>query len=307
MAVPHFLERKSETINVLQHHSPLRAPRQLGVRQKISQEFPMTPQKPSLTDRLVPPWTSPVKPAQRSARPTVLVRNRGIRTIQKKLEFDEKKEFGEKASQIGLIKRAGSPLSEPGFGSGILIADDMFLTARHCIKASELTVAFTDFKNGVETKHAFKVERSIPAGTEEAEKYGLIAGEHADLVLLKLSPSETTKKLPGETRGFTPIAKPTSETPKRLTHFGFKHGNGQIKCSESEIRPYALKDAVSRKWLKVGHALTWNNRQQGGLVDTVFERKGKTFLKVKSEAGRYHTFRVAPDGTVHKLNKSGII
>ena len=271
----------------------------------VSREFPeMTPQKAPRPDRIFAPWTEPVKPFC-SSQPSLLIRNRGILPLQKKYEEPKKSELIYRSSQIGHIKQEGASRSAMGFGSGVLVGNNLFLTAKHCLKSADMAVTFTDFREPVPLSHTFKVESVLSTEGALAKEMGVISGLHPELVLLRLAPQEVTGSLPGVLLGFSPLTKPSQISPKRLTYYGYTNGNGLLKSSESEVRPYDLKDAVSRKWLKAGHQLTWNNRAQGGTIERVVQRKGTTYIKVRSEdkrseKGVAHTFTVHADGTVRK-------
>ncbi len=311
MGSPHSLEQRT-TFEIPLHQRLLTShSNKVKNTPKMSHEFPMmTPTKKS-PDRLIAPWTAPVKPVHRESKPTRLIRNRGIETLQAKFSPLAKISLEEKASQMANLKRDGASLSEPGLGSGVLIGKDFLLTARHCLKSAKMSATFTDFRTPLPITHTFRVEGILYTDSAQAKELGLLSGLHPDLVLLKLAPSPTGQKA-GDLLGFTTVSTPSKDTPKRLTYYGFTSGNNLLKSSESEIRPYALTTGVSRNWLKVGHQITWNAREQGGIVERLFERDGKTYVKVRSDHKRSpngikHTFVVQADGTVTKLKKSGVI
>lgn len=175
-----------------------------------------------------------------------------------------------------------------GIGSGILIAPNMILTARHCldkISQEELKIRFGIHKNGDVGDTPYLVSAVHASDSDVAAKLGLKAGPKADLVLLELETAG--RQSPGEKYGFTPI-KPITEDHAKSGLYLFDYASGRhLKASAMMTRPVLLAKSLEKaKDLKKleGKPIFWNDGAQHGRVLSVTRDKQEAFVWIRVES-----------------------
>ncbi|MSR88692.1 MAG: hypothetical protein EXS67_03445 [Candidatus Margulisbacteria bacterium] len=188
-----------------------------------------------------------------------------------------------KETQVGKVVLNRRLKSQVGLGSGVLIGDRYFLTAKHVVDQSlSCSVVLGTGSDFCSKGSAYSVKKIILPESQEAIDLGLHCGKKGDFVILELE--EKNGQFPGNVYGYTRLNKPEDMRPA-LYFQGFQSGTN-LKMSASLYRPKSLTFLIARKFKDWGNRLVGWNRTSHGYITQVNESGGETEFLLRSPTQR---------------------